>query len=134
MPVGWIESPVHLHRNHVVFSVSDRKYICHSHCRDLLHLDDPPQGRWPRCVSASEVRHSRKRDNQVSRDASGSGNVLSVRPSVPHAGRKNLWLTKVASGDQICVHSLSLCSSSRPTEREARLWVIIVDITCSVCQ
>lgn len=132
LPLGWIESPVHLCKTHVVFSVSEGKYICHSNCRDLLHLDYAQNGKRPCCMSTSEVRRSSKRDSQVSRDISGSGSILSFRPSVTHAGRMHLWLTKVAWEDQICVHFL--CLPSRPVEPKAQLWAVILKITHSLCQ
>lgn len=69
-------------REPCVFSVSEGRYICHSLCRDLLHLDCPQNSKRPRCGSASEVRHSSKRDSQVSRDVNGAGSIPSFRPSV----------------------------------------------------
>lgn len=63
-----------------VFSVSEGKYICHAHCRDLLHLDYPQNGKWPSCRSASEVRHSSRRNGQVGRRVNCS---CSIQVSLP---------------------------------------------------
>lgn len=63
-----------------VFSVSEGKYMCHAHCRDLLHLDYPQNGKWPSCRSASEVRHSSRRNGQVGRRVNCS---CSIQVSLP---------------------------------------------------
>uniref|UniRef100_A0A8D2FS09 Ras association domain-containing protein 3 n=1 Tax=Theropithecus gelada TaxID=9565 RepID=A0A8D2FS09_THEGE len=40
------------------------KYICHAHCRDLVHLDYPQNGKVSSCMPTSEVRYSSKKNNQ----------------------------------------------------------------------
>uniref|UniRef100_A0A8C5UZE1 Ras association domain-containing protein 3 n=1 Tax=Microcebus murinus TaxID=30608 RepID=A0A8C5UZE1_MICMU len=40
------------------------KYICHSHCQNLVHLDYPQNGKLPNCMPTSEVRHSSKKNIQ----------------------------------------------------------------------
>ncbi|XP_037586903.1 ras association domain-containing protein 3 isoform X1 [Cebus imitator] len=40
------------------------KYICHAHCRDLVHLDYPQNGKVSGCMLTSEVRHSSKNNSQ----------------------------------------------------------------------
>lgn len=46
-------------------SFSEGKYICHSYCRDLVHLDYPQNGKLPNCGPTCEVRHSSKKNIQV---------------------------------------------------------------------
>uniref|UniRef100_A0A8C3YEG2 Ras association domain-containing protein 3 n=1 Tax=Catagonus wagneri TaxID=51154 RepID=A0A8C3YEG2_9CETA len=40
------------------------KYICHSYCRDLVHLDYPPNGKLPNCMPTCEGRHSSQKHPQ----------------------------------------------------------------------
>ncbi|XP_047284668.1 ras association domain-containing protein 3 isoform X4 [Homo sapiens] len=40
------------------------KYICHAHCRDLVHLDYPQNGNVSSCMPTSEVRYSIKKNSQ----------------------------------------------------------------------
>lgn len=89
-------------REPCVFSVSEGRYICHSLCRDLLHLDCPQNGKRPR---------SSKRDSQVSRDVSGMGRILSFRPPVSPVLEEWPAAYQGVPEEQVCVLSLSLCLS-----------------------
>ena len=46
-------------------TLSEGKYICHSYCRDLVHLDYPQNGKLPSCMPTCEVRHSSQKNPQV---------------------------------------------------------------------
>ena len=108
-----------------MFSVSEGRYTCHSLCRDLLHLDCPQNGKRPRCSSASEVRHSSKRDSQVSRDVSGAGSILSFRPSVTPVLVE--WpCGKNRSG-------FSPYHYVFPIEPEAQLRAMVLERMCGLC-
>lgn len=64
--VCWMErDPYTSNRKPHVLSLSEGKYICHSYCRDLVHLDYPQNGKLPNCVPTCEVRHSSKKNAQV---------------------------------------------------------------------
>ncbi|KAF0875872.1 XPOT protein, partial [Crocuta crocuta] len=40
------------------------KYICHSYCRDLVHLDYPQNAKLTSCEPTGEVRHSCRKNTQ----------------------------------------------------------------------
>ncbi|KAI2566792.1 Ras association domain family member 3, partial [Homo sapiens] len=44
--------------------IPEGKYICHAHCRDLVHLDYPQNGNVSSCMPTSEVRYSIKKNSQ----------------------------------------------------------------------
>lgn len=46
-------------------SLSEGKYICHSYCQDLVHLDYPQNGKLPSGMPICEVRHSSQNNPQV---------------------------------------------------------------------
>lgn len=65
-----------------VFSLSEGQYICHSYCRDLVHLDYPQNGKLPSCMPARQIRHSSKKNTQVGTVGwhSGFGSTVSHVP------------------------------------------------------
>lgn len=75
-----------------VLSLSEGKYICHSYCRDLVHLDYPPNGKLPSRVSACEVRRSSEKHTQVGAVGWRSG----FRSTISHTPDDGLF-TPVAS-------------------------------------
>lgn len=48
-----------------VLSLSEGKYICHSYCQDLVHLDYPQNGKLPSGMPICEIRHSSQNNPQV---------------------------------------------------------------------
>ncbi|KAF6121395.1 Ras association domain family member 3 [Phyllostomus discolor] len=44
--------------------IPEGKYICHSYCRDLVHLDYPQNGKLPTCLPTCEVRLSSQKYTQ----------------------------------------------------------------------
>uniref|UniRef100_A0A8C7B077 Ras association domain-containing protein 3 n=2 Tax=Mustelinae TaxID=169418 RepID=A0A8C7B077_NEOVI len=69
------------------------KYICHSYCRDLVHLDYPPNGKLPSRVSACEVRRSSEKHTQDVEKEKETHNYLSKEEIKEKVHKYNLAVT-----------------------------------------
>uniref|UniRef100_A0A8C6C8Z3 Ras association domain-containing protein 3 n=1 Tax=Monodon monoceros TaxID=40151 RepID=A0A8C6C8Z3_MONMO len=69
------------------------KYICHSYCRDLVHLDYPQNGKFRSCMPACEVRHSSQRNPQDVEKDKETHNYLSKEEIKEKVHKYNLAVT-----------------------------------------
>uniref|UniRef100_A0A8C8XE17 Ras association domain-containing protein 3 n=4 Tax=Felidae TaxID=9681 RepID=A0A8C8XE17_PANLE len=69
------------------------KYICHSYCRDLVHLDYPQNGKLASRTNAREVRHSGKKNAQDVEKEKETHNYLSKEEIKEKVHKYNLAVT-----------------------------------------
>ena len=88
LPVTWRETHVASDQEPLVLSLSEGKCICHSYCRDLVHLDYPQNGKLPTCLPTREVRLSSQKYTQVGTTGrlQSSGFQVLPSPTCPYNG------------------------------------------------